>query len=534
MNTGRRNRHTKTLILLLTALFLPALALSAFAAGSQEDGAEESGSTGGLTGYLASSEPITLTFHAHVQNSSAADGSLPVWQKAAELTNVTLETTAPTTATNSLEVYNLMIASGEIADIVGYPNFVRFTEDAMDGAFLPLNDLIDEQAPHFKKVLEENPDVKAYITAPDGNIYAIPYFYDLNAPEGWGWFIRTDWLDTLGLDIPNNVYEYYRALKAFREQDPNGNGEKDEAPYFSRGRSPFALLILWNAHNDFFVKNGVVGFGPYEPEYRTGLTEITKWYAEGLIHSEIFTGGSNAREVLLSQDKGGATQDWFASTSSYNGRLQDEIDGFAFKPFAPPAGVDGVRRNDFRRPKIIPFLGWGMGHTNKDPNATMRYFDFWFTERGIRLAAFGIEGEDYTMVDGTPVFTDAVTKADVPVITYLNTRRGAQYLGMGTMQDIRYELQAMHPYGREGYDMYSKSSWGTEQMPLMSYEEDEFERLNEIMASVRTLVSETAQKWVLGAEDIDSNYDSFIRRMRDMGIEEAIEITQTAYERIYD
>lgn len=520
--------------LLATVVMLVASSL-AFAGGVQEGAKGTSASSAELSGYLASSEPITLTYHAHVQNGAVADGSLPVWQKAGELTNVFLETVAPKSATNSLEVYSLMIASGEIADIVGYPNFVRFTEDAMDGAFLPLNDLIDQYAPNIKKVLEEHPDVRSYITAPDGNIYGIPYFYDLNAPEGWGWFIRTDWLDALDLEVPETADEYYQVLKAFRERDPNGNGEMDEAPFFSRGNSPLPLLTLWDAYNDFYVRDGTIMFGPHMENYRTGMTELVKWYEEGLIHSEIFTGGSNAREVLLSQNKGGATLDWFASTSSYNGRLQESIDGFAFKPIAPPKGVDGVRRNNFRRPKIINFLGWGMGYENSNPEATMRYFDFWFTETGIRLAAFGIEGEDYTMQGSAPVFTDSVTKADVPVITYLNTRRGAQYLGMGTMQDIQYELQAMHPYGRAGYDMYSENSWGTEQMPLLSYTESEFERLNEIMASVRTMVSEMSQKWILGAEPLDDeSYGEFIRQMENMGIEEAVEITQAAYDRIYE
>lgn len=506
----------------------------AFASGTQEGAS--TGAEGGrtLTGFQASAEPLTLTFHAHVQNGSVADGSLPVWQKAAELTNITLETTAPTTATNSLEVYSLMVASGEIADIVGYPDFTRFTSDAMDGAFLPLNDLIEEYAPNITRILDENPDVRNYITAPDGNIYGIPYFYDLNAPEGYGWFIRTDWLDALGLDVPQNVDEYYEALKAFREDDPNGNGEQDEEPFFSRGFSPLALLTLWDAYNDFYVRDGVVRFGPEQDAYRTGMRELVKWYDEGLIHSEIFTGGSNSREVLLSQNKGGATIDWFASTSSYNGRLQETIPGFAFKPFAPPAGIDGVRRNNFRRSKVIPFLGWGIGYSNEYPEATMRYFDFWFTETGIRMAAFGVEGEDYVLQDGKPVFTDTVTGADVPVITYLSRERGAQFLGMGTMQDIEYELQAMHPYGREGYDLYSSNSWATEQMPLLSYNEDEFDRLHEIMSSVRTLVSEKAQRWILGAEDIDANYDEFLRQMRDMGIDEAVAITQAAYDRIYE
>lgn len=39
------------------------------------------------------------------------------------------------------------------------------------------------------------------------------------------------------------------------------------------------------------------------------------------------------------------------------------------------------------------------------------------------------------------------------------------------------------------------------------------------------------QKWVLGSEDFASSYDGFIASLKDKGIERAIEINQTAYDR---
>ena len=64
---------------------------------------------------------------------------------------------------------------------------------------------------------------------------------------------------------------------------------------------------------------------------------LERWYEEGLVDAEVFTRGSSSREYLLSEDLGGSTHDWFASTAGYNDKLQSKIDGFTFKAFAPPA-----------------------------------------------------------------------------------------------------------------------------------------------------------------------------------------------------
>lgn len=49
-----------------------------------------------------------------------------------------------------------------------------------------------------------------------------------------GLYIRRDWLNNLNLKVPNTMEEFYKTLKAFKTQDPNGNGIPDEIPYFER------------------------------------------------------------------------------------------------------------------------------------------------------------------------------------------------------------------------------------------------------------------------------------------------------------
>ena len=85
--------------------------------------------------------------------------------------------------------------------------------------------------------------------------------------------------------------ELYTVLKAFREQDPNGNSQKDEIPFFSRqGTKSFNdVLNLWDAHEDFYVRDGKVTFGPMEEEFKLAIENAIKWYSEDLIDPEWFT-----------------------------------------------------------------------------------------------------------------------------------------------------------------------------------------------------------------------------------------------------
>ena len=111
-----------------------------------------------------------------------------------------------------------------------------------------MNDLIEEHAPNLKKFFDEKPHIKSAISAADGNMYYIPYLPD--GKYGRAYFIRYDWLDALELDVPETVDEFEAVLRAFKTQDPNGNGEADEVPYFARQWPELIRLVtLWDGRS---------------------------------------------------------------------------------------------------------------------------------------------------------------------------------------------------------------------------------------------------------------------------------------------
>lgn len=485
--------------------------------------------------YWITDKPLELTIHMHFRDTMVYKEDWLVEQKARELTNIYLKSVAPQNATKSTEVFNIMMASGDLADIVGKDNVKdEFFQYGMEGAFIPLNDLIDKHAPNLKKFLQERTDVQKFITAPDGNIYFIPYIPDGDAATGY--FIRQDWLDKLNLQVPKTVDELYSVLKAFREQDPNENGEKDEVPWLDRkssdAKETIRLVTLWGGHSEDWYEdeNGKVHFSAAEPEFKEGMKNLAKWYAEGIIDPEIYTRGKKAREILFGDNKGGATHDWFASTSSFNDKLKDKIPGFNLQPIAPPADINGRIMEEYGRELIKPD-GWAISAANKHPVETIKYFDFWFTEEGRRLANFGIEGIHYDMVDGKPIFKPEVLNNAQPVNNQM-WEIGAQ-IPRGFWQDFFYEEQWMNPVAKKGARMYMDNGYIMKKFPLLAYTVEEKKVYDRIWPNIDTYVSEMKQKWLLGAEDVEATWDKHVKTLKELGLDELLKVQQSAYDRYY-
>lgn len=487
------------------------------------------------------SEPLELDIFFHFRDKYGWDSSWPVAQEVAKQTGISLNGIAPTSAGNTRELFNLMIASGDIPDIVG-GEFrgagmkEAFDQYGMEGAFLPLNDLIAEHAPEIQKMLDENPVVKAAISAPDGNIYYIPYMPDGDVARIW--YVRQDWLDKLGLEQPKTVDELYDVLVAFRDQDPNGNGEADEIPFFARHtEEALRLVTLWGArstgsdtYHQFYIDNGTVAH-PYAHEnFRTGIANVAKWYAEGLIDKEVFTRKSRARDELLGGNTGGVTHDWVASTAGYNNKLKDQIEGFAFLPMAPPADVNGKVWEEHGRIAVKP-TGWGIGYTNEHPEETIKLFNYYFTEEGRRTANFGVEGLTYDMIDGKPQFKDSVLNGDGAVVAQM-WEIGAQ-IPVGFQQDYEYERQWTNEIALKGIEMYSQGGYVVDQFLGFAMNTEEKAVYDKYWPNLLSFMQESYEKWILGATDVNEDWDNYQAQLERLGYTEVQAALQSAYERQY-
>ena len=153
----------KSWISILCLILASMTILSACSSSEKEGtGSEGSGESGG---------PVTMTFAPQVKHRWKTMNLLSLSKKF----NVTLKwDLAPTDALQDRR--QLLLASGDYPEVFLHGKFT--TSDLQtygkQGVFLPLQDLIKQYGPNLTKVMEEKPYFKDAITAPDGNIYALP------------------------------------------------------------------------------------------------------------------------------------------------------------------------------------------------------------------------------------------------------------------------------------------------------------------------------------------------------------------------
>lgn len=513
---------------ILSCTVAAALLIGALGGCSGKNGRTEKIASGSILDAKITDEPLVLTYFASAP--SEFDEEKNIFKEAFEHTNVMLKYTLSENAGDMSQQLAVAVSSKDMADIIYQSSRRNFISYGNQGAFIPLNDLIEKYAPNIKKYLDENEDVKKYITASDGNIYYIPNILDGKTSSGW--FIRQDWLDKLGLKTPNTIDELHHVLTAFKNNDPNGNGKADEVPLFGTGGqvrwTVNEFLGIFDAEMDFRYENGKVTYGPTTENFKTAMKTLAAWYAEGLIDPEIFT-RQNPREYFLGNDLGGCTHNWFGSTAGYNTMYEKSVPGINFIAMAPPAGYDGVRREKNVRSKSLQ-EGWAISATNEHPEETIKYFDYWWTKEGRRMANFGVEGKTYTMVDGKPEYTDFVLKNEelVPVNAIRTT--GAQ-TNFGYWQDWNYEAGYINKTALDGMNMYIDGGYLPEETVMVTYTDDEEKKVTNLTAQITTCLEETVQKWILGNEDVEQGFDGFAENLKKLGLDECLQIEQAAYER---
>ena len=210
------------------------------------------------------------------------------------------------TATERL---NLDLNSGDYADVVGgwtLSDSMILTYGVNQGVFIPLEDYFAEDCPRITEILDL-PGVREEMTAPDGHIYAIPYVCDDNK-VGYSPYINGRWLKNVGMDMPTTTEEFEAVLKAFKEQDANGNGDpNDEIPFSADPNNKhIESMTGW-----FGLPMGKSGIGILDEEvvfagasstYREFLSWFNSLYEQGLIDLEIFTQDSSTWEGKGNRD----------------------------------------------------------------------------------------------------------------------------------------------------------------------------------------------------------------------------------------
>lgn len=215
---------------------------------------------------------------------------------------------------NATEKMNLALNSGNYADVIGgwiLDDSKILTYGVEQGVFIPLEDIYEQYCPRIMEILEL-PGVREKMTAPDGHIYTIPYVCG-DVSVGYSPYINGRWLENVNMEMPTTTEEFEAVLKAFKEQDANGNGDpNDEIPFSTDPNNKHLEAMtgyfgLPMNKQGFGIKDGEVVFAAMSSEYRQLLSWMSNMYAQGLIDLEIFTQDSATWEGKGNKDMYGVS-----------------------------------------------------------------------------------------------------------------------------------------------------------------------------------------------------------------------------------
>jgi putative aldouronate transport system substrate-binding protein len=543
-------------IIFIFALTIP---LSIFASGEPEETVQDSAlklSAPGVFPIVEEQVSFSIFIQEHYRVEDWATNDMTMYME--ELTNVHIEwETAP--ADSFDDKRRLLLASGDYTDVImqGQMNDLSETvKYGAEGIFLPLNDLIDKHGVETKKLFGIYPSLKKDITTPDGSIYGLPVVvddYHANFPQKF--WINGKWVRDLGFSMPTTTDEFYEILKAFKTQDPNGNGIADEIP-MSGAYSGFYTqvpnflmnsFIYFNTSRDSYalrLEDGEIDYVAVAPEFRDGLRFYNKLYEEDLLDPGAFTQSRNdVRQLsgnpdgnLLGSSPAGSIGNIIVWKKQYDRYLNYE----ALEPLFGPNGFRTTVKNP---------LYWGGNHEAliitdvcEIPDVVMKWADHLYTREASLRAYLGRPDIEWRYGEPGEIGSNGKQALRVTLAEDLNVgnhhwaqvgpaHRDADIMyGNATDQSIVHQMVVLYGAAKNQYDIgvdpkevYKPAYMTAEQVA----------EIGQAQTSIYEYTQESIVRFITGDLDLDKDWDSYVSELDKMGLERYLELVEISYNAQY-
>lgn len=460
-----------------------------------------------------------------------------------QLTGVTIEYMDYNGRAGS-EKFNLLVASGDYCDL--YLRLEQYYNSSLsaaidDGVIMDLAPILDKM-PNLKNYIETNTEAKKRFYTDDGKAPMTICIYQQPTQGKTGLIVRKDWLDKCGLKAPDTYDDMYNMLTAFKTElgaDSAYILNQEGIPRIDSLSAGYGisgvLTVDPQVAYPFYIDDGKVKYGQTQEGFKKLVTMLNKWYSEGLIYKDFYsmTGWDVDTSLLYNNEAGMWIGDGqIIDTYNANGPSATSSPDYSVIGIANPLVAVGDTN----------YLNYAASTTDSGPaispqceniDLLLQYLDNTYTEAMAKAYSYGVEGETFNYdADGVPHFTDVITK-NPEGLTFNEAKQlyvgGSLGCGLdvGTSINNQYTTQvtldAQTAWSRSGgkYDPYPT---------LVSLTAEESERFTGIMNDIATYSLEHMIKLIMG-EDPISYIDTYISTIESMGINEAIEIRQTAYDR---
>ena len=564
----------RVLALLLSACMV--ISIAGCSSGKTETGADSKGGEGsaaaaseaadasGPEGFNATGMPIMnekITLKVWIEGGADIDWEQNRFVKQIEeKSNIKMEIIS-TPLSDALQKRNLMLASGDYPDLILTDWPTVFTKsDIMqygvkEGVLLPITDYIDKYGNNMKRVFEYNPSYRDRCVAPDGEIYGFARFSECYHCSAYPKiYLRQDWMDKLGLKMPETTEELREVLRAFVNDDPNGNGKKDEIGMI--GATTWNTMVEYalmgmsfqTVKPDFWLSLGADGktveFSPSTDAYREGLRYIKSLYDEGLIDGTSFTQKDDQMaQTIRTEPHVVGMYVCDHAGMGYDNNNPEEAENYQI--LIPVAGPDGFRRQgqNANEGEIQGFHAV-ITDTCKYPEAAFRLIDEFFYDDDYNMERMYGErglGWDYAP-EGTKNVFGGEARYIVNSVTEdqsAEIKKGT--MGVGPQADLASFRLSMLP---EAEDIYLPGNY-EQRITLDTQKVEQYipeERLDymvyipidmaddyaEIQTNLNNFVRMATVQFITGDRDIESGWDQYLSELDSYRVDRYIEIYKTA------
>ena len=436
------------------------------------------------------------------------------------------------------EQYNLTIASGDFPDLMSMDYYSGGVESAYeDDIIVDLTDIIDENMPHYMTWVKDADDyTKKSLYTDDGRILRV-FTLASNVISEQGLSYRADWAEEFGMEVPTTTEELYQYLKAAKDRydcvypifiDNSGVLEGFTGAFGTAG------MNLGQTDLGMMVEDGTIVSSLTDSRYRTYIEYFNKLYSEGLIKDNFFSeayGPDYINAYIMDDDCAVSTIRSDKFTTMAAGATSPT---FNFTAMAPLVENEGDTYKFRMKSAMLGNGNMSITTCCDDPELALQFMNWFYTWDGYMLTNYGQEGVCFEYdADGNPVYTEFIVNNPdgYNVMNLRNMYTNPVFNNYNNSTTVFYtygeaELSAFEIWNSNGTDECS--------MPTMSLTTDESAEYSNIAVGVYTYATEQALKWMTGeAELTDESWNAYVDQCNAMGVEDAVEIYQTVYDRMY-
>ena len=450
------------------------------------------------------------------------------------------------------EKMNLCIGSGTIPEMMNV-NATQYRALLKYDMIQPLDQYFEDYASDKLKGFVESggEELKKCITNDKGEMMAIPAPSMMVGEMNEMW-IRQDWLDNLGLEVPRTWDEMAAVAEAFVTQDPDGNGEDDTIGILGPGNSNHIndigdnqfgldpLFCSFQSYPQYWLQDedGTVKYGSIQPETRVALEKIQKLYTDKLIDPEMLV-RNNCQEAVLSGKVGIFFGPWWSGYTVGEATLAGEAD---WRAYFTPLSEDGKYYTHMPDPTSKYVV---VSKSCKNPEAAFKIISYLVANEQ-QWTDDGITSSEMSCADFYPLWNGYDNADEIEV----STDTLEKYLaGEITMDDVDFsqhkllksDMEAVTELKKEPYDDFSLDKWNLDSdlaktnlprlvsllvggapyvndkyIPVYNAYSGQTETMQAKWANLKKMEEETFAKIIMGKADI-SEFDTFVENWKNQG-----------------